>query len=91
MLPYMILTLLGIVVLVLAGVGACVYLFFDPDTLVAGVIASVTTLIFGSIMMYLWSVVQRAFVDLGNDDRMYSPVGTKGKQIFIYFSRGFCV
>merc|ERR1719400_1043872 len=28
-------------------------------------------------MMYLWSVVQRAFVDLGNDDRMYSPVGTK--------------
>ena len=59
MLPYMILTLLGIIVLVLAGVGACVYLFFNPDTLVAGIIASVTTLIFGSIMMYLWSVVQR--------------------------------
>jgi len=81
MLPYMILTLLGIIVLVLAGVGACVYLFFDPNTLVAGVIASVTTLIFGSIMMYLWSVVQRAFVDLGNDDRMYSPVGTKDNGI----------
>jgi len=81
MLPYMILTLLGIIVLVLAGVGACVYLFFDPELLVAGVIASVTTLIFGSIMMYLWSVVQRAFVDLGNDDRMYSPVGTKDNGI----------
>lgn len=78
MLPYLIITLVGIIVLILGCVGGCVALFFySPEYVVMGVIASVTTLVLALLLIYFWSVVQRAFVELGNDDRMYSPVPMK--------------
>jgi len=78
MLPYLIINLIGLIVMILGCVGGCVALFFySPEHVVMGVIASVITLIPAILLIYFWSVVQRAFVELGNDDRMYSPVPMK--------------
>jgi len=78
MLPYLIINLGGLIVMILGCVGGCVALFFwSPEYVVMGVIASVITLILAILLIYFWSVVQRAFVELGNDDRMYSPVPMK--------------
>lgn len=78
MLPYLIINLVGLIVMILGCVGGCVALFFySPEHVVMGVIASVITLILAILLIYFWSVVQRAFVELGNDDRMYSPVPMK--------------
>jgi len=78
MLPYLIINLIGLIVMILGCVGGCVALFFySPEHVVMGVIASVITLILAILLIYFWSVVQRAFVELGNDDRMYSPVPMK--------------
>lgn len=78
MLPYLIINLVGLIVMILGCVGGCVALFFySPEYVVMGVIASVITLILAILLIYFWSVVQRAFVELGNDDRMYSPVPMK--------------
>ena len=72
MLPYLIINLIGLIVMILGCVGGCVALFFySPEHVVMGVIASVITLILAILLIYFWSVVQRAFVELGNDDRMY--------------------
>jgi len=78
MLPYLIINLLGLIVMILGCVGGCVVLFYiGPNWVVQGVIASVITLILTITLIYFWTVVQRAFVELGNDDRMYSPVPIK--------------
>jgi len=78
MLPYLIINLVGLIIMILGCVGGCVALFFySPEYVVMGVIASVITLILAILLIYFWSVVQRAFVELGNDDRMYSPVPMK--------------
>jgi len=76
MLPYLIINLIGLIVMILGCVGGCVAMFFY-EYVVMGVIASVITLILTILLIYFWSVVQRAFVELGNDDRMYSPVPMK--------------
>jgi len=78
MLPYLIINLIGLIVMILGCVGGCVALFlYSPEHVVMGVIASVITVILTILLIYFWSVVQRAFVELGNDDRMYSPVPMK--------------
>ena len=72
MLPYLIINLIGLIVMILGCVGGCVALFlYSPEHVVMGVIASVITVILTILLIYFWSVVQRAFVELGNDDRMY--------------------
>jgi len=77
MLPYLILTLLGIIVLILTAFAGSVALFFNAEWIVMGVIGTVTTIILAIFLIYLWSVVQRAFVELKYVDSMYSPVQTK--------------
>lgn len=77
MLPYLILTLLGIIVLVLAAFAGSVALFFNEEWIVMGVVGTVTTIILAIFLIYFWSVVQRAFVELKYVDSMYSPVQTK--------------
>jgi hypothetical protein len=77
MLPYLILTLLGIIVLVLASFAGSVALFFNEEWIVMGVVGTVTTIILAIFLIYFWSVVQRAFVELKYVDSMYSPVQTK--------------
>ena len=44
---------------------------------IVAVIAGVTVLISSGLLLYFWIAVQRAYVELGNNDYMYSPAPIK--------------
>lgn len=75
MLPYLIMQMLCIIVLLLVGVGATVALFFF--NVITGIVSGVVVIVLAFIFVYFWMAVQRAFLELGNRDYMYSPAPVK--------------
>ena len=75
MIPYLMFQMLLIVICVLAGLGLTVVLFFYNTTI--GVVSTVVVLNVAFLLVYFWVAVQKAFVELGSRDYMYSPAPTK--------------
>lgn len=75
MLPYLILQMVAILILILLGVAVTIGLFLF--NVIPGVVAGVVVLIVAILLIYFWMAVQRAYVELGNNDYMYSPAPVK--------------
>ena len=75
MLPYLILQLLAVIILILVGVAVTVGLFFL--NVIMGVVAGGVVLTISILLVYFWTAVQRAYVELGSNDYMYSPAPLK--------------
>ena len=75
MVPYLILQMLVFIVWIVTGAAVTLGLCF-VNAIVA-VIAGVTVLISSGLLLYFWIAVQRAYVELGNNDYMYSPAPIK--------------
>lgn len=75
MVPYLILNMFVIIIMILVGAGVTIALCFINA--IVGVIAGVLTLITTFLLVYFWIAVQRAYVELGNNDYMYSPAPIK--------------
>jgi len=75
MLPYLILQLLAVIILIGIGIVITVGLFFM--NVIMGVVAGGVVLIITILLIYFWAAVQRAYVELGNNDYMYSPAPLK--------------
>lgn len=76
MIPYLIIQMFCIIVMVLIMVAVTVALFLMGQ-LVVGIVATVVTLVISALLIYFWAAVQRAFMELGNNDYMYSPAPIK--------------
>lgn len=75
MIPYLILQMLVLIVFILIGIGFTVVAFFY--NVIAGAVAGVVVLILSILLIYFWVAVQRAYIELGNNDYMYSPAPVK--------------
>lgn len=75
MLPYLILQLLAVIILIIVGVAVTVGLFFL--NVIMGVVAGGVVLTISILLVYFWTAVQRAYVELGSNDYMYSPAPLK--------------
>jgi len=75
MVPYLILQMIVFILWILTGAAVTLGLCF-VNAIVA-VIAGVTVLIVSGLLLYFWMAVQRAYVELGNNDYMYSPAPIK--------------
>ena len=75
MIPYLILQMIAIILMVLIGAGVTVALCFINA--IVAVIAGVVVFIASILLIYFWVAVQRAYVELGNNDYMYSPAPIK--------------
>lgn len=75
MVPYLILQMLAIIIMVLSGIAVTVALCFYNA--IVAVIAGVVVFIASILLIYFWIAVQRAYVELGNNDYMYSPAPIK--------------
>ena len=75
MVPYLILQMIVFILWILTGAAVTLGLCF-VNAIVA-VIAGVTVLISSGLLLYFWMAVQRAYVELGNNDYMYSPAPIK--------------
>jgi len=77
MLPYLILQMLMIIIMILTGVGFTILFFMLQKTVIYGIVAGGVTLVIAILLIYFWAAVQRAYVELGNNDYMYSPAPIK--------------
>jgi len=86
MIPYLILQMLVLIVTIaLGGLVSAVYFLLAPNMeenqigggIVLGCIAAGVTLILAILLIYFWLSVQRAYVELGNNEYMYSPAPMK--------------
>jgi len=75
MVPYLILQMVCIISMVCLGTGVTIGLCFI--NLIVGVIAGVVVLVVAILLIYFWVAVQKAYVELGNNDYMYSPAPIK--------------
>jgi hypothetical protein len=75
MIPYLILQMLVMIVVILVGIALSVFLFFFH--VITGAVAAGVVLIISFLLIYFWIAVQRAYVELGNNDYMYSPAPIK--------------
>merc|ERR1711981_833202 len=87
MIPYFIIQMFCIIVMVLITVAVTVALFLMGQ-LVVGIVATVVTLVISALLIYFWAAVQRAFMELGNNDYMYSPAPIKPVGVGHYDGRG---
>merc|ERR1711981_259541 len=69
MIPYLIIQMFCIIVMVLITVAVTVALFLMGQVVV-GIVATVVTLVISALLIYFWAAVQRAFMELGNNDYM---------------------
>lgn len=76
MIPYLMYQMLLIILAILLGLVLTIGMFLFQNTLL-GVVSVVVLLIFSFLLVYYWVAVQKAFVELGNRDYMYSPAPTK--------------
>jgi len=97
MLPYLVVQMLCILAMVLSMVGITVVLFMnsnhefgnsDLNYWVVGIVFSVVTLVITALLFYFWAAVQRAYMELGNNDYMYSPAPIKPVGVGHYDGRG---
>lgn len=75
MIPYLVLQMLCVIILMIVAIGVTIGLFFL--NVIMGVVAAVVVLIISFLLIYFWSAIQRAYVELGNNDYMYSPAPMK--------------
>jgi len=75
MLPYMILQMIVLIVFMLIGIGCTVVAFFF--NVIAGAVAGGVVFILSILLIYFWIAIQRAYIELGNNDYMYSPAPVK--------------
>jgi len=87
MIPYLIIQMFCIIVMVLITVAVTVALFLMGQVVV-GIVATVVTLVISALLIYFWAAVQRAFMELGNNDYMYSPAPIKPVGVGHYDGRG---
>merc|ERR1711997_1427793 len=71
MLPYMIVQMLYIILGITIGIGITVLFFFF--NIIMGIVSAAVILILAFLMIYFWVAVQKAYIELGNRDYMYSP------------------
>ena len=71
MIPYLILQMIVIIVILLVGVAVTVALFFL--NVIMGAVSVGVVIVMTCFLFYFWVAVQRAYVELGNRDYMYSP------------------
>jgi len=76
MIPYLMYQMLLIILAILLGLVLTIGMFLFQNTLL-GVVSVVVLLILSFLLVYYWVAVQKAFVELGNRDYMYSPAPTK--------------
>lgn len=76
MLPYLIVQMFVSVVFALVG-GAITVILFMYFPWALGLISLVVFLVATFLFIYFWCAVQKAFVELGNRDYMYSPAPMK--------------
>jgi len=86
MIPYLILQMLVLIVTIATGgLVSALYFLLAPNMeenqigggIVLGCIAAGVTLILAILLIYFWLSVQRAYVELGNNEYMYSPAPMK--------------
>lgn len=75
MLPYMILQMLVLILVVIFGIVITIVLFFV--SVVMGAICTGIVILTAFLFVYLWTVVQKSYIELGNRDYMYSPAPVK--------------
>lgn len=75
MLPYMIIQMIFIILFGVTGIGATIGLFFIQITMGLVCLAVVAVVFF--LIVYFWVAVQKAYIELGNRDYMYSPTPVK--------------
>ena len=76
MLPYMILQMVVVVSVVVSGILVTILLFFV--SVIMGAICTGVTILTAFLFIYLWTVVQKSYIELGdNRDYMYSPAPLK--------------
>jgi len=88
MIPYLLAQMLCIIVMVVGMVAGTVFLFIFAKAVVLGIVSGVVTLVISALLIYFWAAVQRAFVELGNNDYMYSPAPIKPVGVGHYDGRG---
>jgi len=75
MIPYMVIQMLYIILAIVIGVGVTVMFFYF--NLIMGIVAAAVVLILAFLFIYFWVAVQKAYIELGNRDYMYSPAPIK--------------
>jgi len=93
MIPYLVVQMFCIIVMMVCMVALTVFhfLFGNLETsgpLVIGIVSAGVTLVISTLIIYFWVAVQRAFVELGNNDYMYSPAPIKPVGVGHYDGRG---
>lgn len=75
MIPYMVIQMLYIILGITIGVGITVMFFFYK--IIMGIVCAAVVLIMAFFFIYYWIAVQKAYIELGNRDYMYSPAPIK--------------
>jgi len=75
MIPYLIIQMLYIICAIVMGVGVTVLFFFYK--IIMGIVCAAVVLILAFFFIYFWVAVQKAYIELGNRDYMYSPAPIK--------------
>jgi len=71
MIPYLIIQMLYIILAIIIGVAVTVLFFYYY--LIMGIVAAAVVLILSFLFIYFWVQVQKAYIELGTRDYMYSP------------------
>lgn len=75
MIPYLIIQMLYIILAIIIGVAVTVLFFYYY--LIMGIVAAAVVLILSFLFIYFWVQVQKAYIELGTRDYMYSPAPIK--------------
>jgi len=75
MIPYLVIQMLYIILAIVIGIAATVLIFYF--NLIMGIVAAAVLLILAFLFIYFWAAVQKAYIELGNRDYMYSPAPIK--------------
>jgi len=75
MIPYLVIQMIYIILAIVIGVAATVLIFYF--NLIMGIVAAAVLLILAFLFIYFWAAVQKAYIELGNRDYMYSPAPIK--------------
>lgn len=75
MIPYLVVQMLYIILAIIIGIGATVVLCYTNT--IMGIVCAAVVLILAFLFIYFWVAVQKAYIELGNRDYMYSPAPIK--------------
>lgn len=75
MIPYMVIQMLYIILAIIIGVAVTVLFFYY--NLIMGIVSAAVVLILSFLFIYFWVAVQKAYIELGTRDYMYSPAPIK--------------